>query len=299
LPAALKALVVTKHTNWDLHGNNLSVAVKRGIVDQSRLDQLEVEHTQHQECIRDVLTLLESKKVSYKQIHRRDPWPTAPVDVVITVGGDGTFLTACHAKLVGDPVFIGVCSTDASVGYLCGYTKASFSHILDDLEEQSFKTLPRVQTVVEPLNGPRRDSAGVVNDILFSSPHPSATLRYRINLKLEGRELEEFHKSSGVWISTSAGSTAAISASGGRQQPFCKPTLQYAVRERYKRAGERAEVPNISLFDPDRLQFTNLTQGAILSLDGRRGEMKLDYGDKISFSWSMPLRFLSRKKEHD
>ncbi len=297
--ASLKALVVTKHTNWDLHGKNLSAAVERGIVDQGRLDQLEVEHKQHQSSIQKTLSVLKAEGICYQQIHRRDAWPADPVDMVITIGGDGTFLTACHAGLSGEPVYIGICSTDASVGYLCGYTATNLESLAVDFRKSSYKSLPRMQAAVTSLDGKTQTSAGVINDILFSSPHPSATLRYRVDLSIGDKTVEEFHKSSGVWISTSAGSTAAISASGGKKQPFCEPTMQYSVRERYKRFGESAEIPDVGLFDPEDLTFTNLTQGAILSLDGRRGEITLEYGDKVCFQWVAPLQFLSRKQEHD
>jgi len=295
-----KVLVVTKHTNLDLHGENLAAAVKRGIVDRRRLEQLEFEHSQHRDRIAEVLSLLESEGLPYMQIHRRDAWPTWPVELVITVGGDGTFLTACHAKLLGGPVYAGICSTDASVGYLCGYTKSTFKQITEDYRKKSFKLLPRMRAVVSGLDARRKESAGVVNDILYSSPHPSSTLRYRIEVGLGDKESndEEFHKSSGIWISTSAGSTAAISASGGRKQLFCEPTLQYAVRERYMRPGEILGIPNTNLFRPGELKFVNLTQGAILSLDGRRGELELNYGDEVEFSWADPIKFMTQKKEH-
>ena len=56
------------------------------------------------------------------------------------------------------------------------------------------------------------ETAPILNDILFANLYPAAVTRYKI--KYNGRQ--EVHKSSGVWISTATGSTAAISAAGGK-----------------------------------------------------------------------------------
>ena len=74
--------------------------------------------------------------------------------------------------------------------------------------------------------------------------------------------------------------------------------MQYAVRERYLRPGESIGIPSVNLFEPSDLKFTNLTEGAILSLDGRRGEYQLGYGDEVCFVWDSPLQVLTQKPEH-
>ena len=78
----------------------------------------------------------------------------------------------------------------------------------------------------------------VLNDVLFSHPIPAATTRYAI--RRDGRAEEQ--RSSGVWIATAAGSTAAIHSAGGKILPITSQRLQFVVREPYEKRGVRYRV---------------------------------------------------------
>ena len=62
---------------------------------------------------------------------------------------------------------------------------------------------------------------------------PAETTRYELQFN---KKVEE-HKSSGLWLSTAIGSTAAISAAGGQELAFDSQLSQYIVRELYKPKG--------------------------------------------------------------
>ena len=76
------------------------------------------------------------------------------------------------------------------------------------------------------LNG---ESVGypILNDILVAHANPAAVSKYDIHLE-EGAETQ---KSSGIWIATPAGSTAAIRSAGGYVLPLESQTIQYLIRE--------------------------------------------------------------------
>ena len=66
-----------------------------------------------------------------------------------------------------------------------------------------------------------------LNDVLIAHQHPAATSRYLVRL---GR-ISETHRSSGLWVSTPAGSTAGIRSSGGAVLPLRSRRLQFRARE--------------------------------------------------------------------
>src|SRR4029077_5042421 len=74
-----------------------------------------------------------------------------------------------------------------------------------------------------------------LNDVLLTHSSPGATSRYVLRV---GR-VEEVQRSSGLWISTAAGSTAGIRGAGGRVLPLLSDRMQYAVRELYVPPGEK------------------------------------------------------------
>ena len=61
-----------------------------------------------------------------------------------------------------------------------------------------------------------------LNDVLFAGSSPAETVRCRIRV---GR-CEEFQKSSGVWVASGPGSTAAIHSAGGKKMPLRSHKLQ-------------------------------------------------------------------------
>lgn len=68
-----------------------------------------------------------------------------------------------------------------------------------------------------------------MNDLLVTNSNPAMMSRYVIT----SGERSETHASSGVWISTPAGSTAGIRSAGGTVMPLQGALMQYLVREPY------------------------------------------------------------------
>jgi NAD+ kinase len=68
-----------------------------------------------------------------------------------------------------------------------------------------------------------------LNDMLFAHASPAATTRYI--LRVSGKS--EAQRSSGVWVSSAAGSTAAAASAGGKPLPLESKKMEYVVREPY------------------------------------------------------------------
>src|SRR5262249_11581058 len=134
----------------------------------------------------------------------------AVADLVISIGGDGTLLCASH--YVRDGMVIGVNSAPGdSVGHFCSANRENFAERLDAILDLKWRPveLARLQVTLE--GKPLQELA--LNDVLVAHYSPAATTRYLIEV---GNHFEE-HRSSGVWISTAAGSTAGIGSAGGRR----------------------------------------------------------------------------------
>jgi NAD+ kinase len=123
-------------------------------------------------------------------------------------------------------------------------------------------------------------SKPVLNDFLFTAANPAETSRYRITL---GPDFE-VQKSSGIWVATAAGSTAAISAAGGAVFPIDETGFQYMVREPFAAPGKRFKLVGGSFYlEQQKFELENLVDQGILALDGHHGIIPLGYGDRVVF----------------
>ena len=127
--------------------------------------------------------------------------------------------------------------------------------------------------------------------VLFANISPAATTRYTLRLG----ERKEEQKSSGIWISTAAGSTAAISAAGGTVFPILDERCQFFIRELYSPPDNEGELLRKGIFNPDndRLAIENHCEKAMLATDGQHGFIRLEFGDRIHFKKGPKLKLCS------
>ena len=243
-------------------------------------------HEEHLESVQAVRSAL-----ARLGLHARFIAPTACTsddDLVVVVGGDGTVLHVSH--LVGDaPVLAFNSAPHASCGFLtvatCDLAEAYISAALSDRLPATF--LQRMKVEVDGRTATDR----VLNDCLFSNACPASTTRYALR---RGSVAEE-HFSSGVWISTAAGSTAATHAAGGRILPLGSHRLQFVVREPYELGPRRAHYRLVKGFvrRGEALVITNAWQPAVVYVDGPHVSIPVAPAAAVRFSTSpRPLRLL-------
>jgi NAD+ kinase len=145
---------------------------------------------------------------------------------VIVVGGDGTFFSTSHF-VRGVPMLLVNSNPGTSLALFAACDCSSFpSRVEALLRGRLARTaLTRFRVTI----GRRAVPELVINDILFAHTNPVAMTRYA----LEADGTREEQESSGVWISTAAGSTGAALAAGGRMMPLESKKLQFVVREPY------------------------------------------------------------------
>jgi len=202
------------------------------------------------------------------------------VDLVVTIGGDGTLLAASHQIGEGVPL-LGINSApEYSIGFFCGGKKgsvqATLRRALAGTLAESVLTRMRVD-----LNG-KCIHARVLNEALFCHASPAATSRYILRItRANGTYKENDQRSSGMWIGPAAGSTAAQRSAGGKVLPLGSHRIQYVVREAYHPIGKAVRPPHGLLDQDGKLTLRSKIRDGRVFIDGHRIVHAVTIGDVL------------------
>jgi NAD+ kinase len=232
--SAARVLVVYKKSAWQTNVKERRNPRYLELVDAGHeaIARLEAAHAAHLETLEETRTALAGLGARSVFRFRGDEGLVEGFDLVVTVGGDGTLLWA--ARWVGPdvPVVAINSAPHDSVGHFCAGRKGS---VRATLEAALGGVMPafRLSRMEVSLDG-ETITRRVLNDVLFAHASPAATTRYIVRVDDgRGRVAMEEHKSSGIWIGPSAGSTAAQRSAGGEVLPAESERIQYVVREPY------------------------------------------------------------------
>ena len=202
-------------------------------------------------------------------------------DLVVAVGGDGTFFLASHS--VGRTPLLGVNSDpNHSLGLHCGADQKTFPQMLDAVLAGRAK-ITKLNRMTVHVNS-RRIPSLVINDVLFAHPSPAEMTRYK--LTVDGKR--EDQRSSGLWIATASGSTAGIFAAGGRRMPFSSRRIQVLAREPY---GWPRRPRLVRCTAKRSVEIHSLMAEAGMWIDGSYRQIMLRMGDRIRIqTGAEPLR---------
>lgn len=271
-----RIVVVVKRTAYEAQRNDPRVVSLLRRNDPT-VRRLRGSHEEHEATVAAVRQAIERLGVEASFVEGAETWfATKGVSLVVTVGGDGTLLSASHN--VSSTPILGVNSAPSySVGFFCAAKKDDFERLLRRALSGRIRrvTLTRMEVRLNRKIIARR----VLNEALFCHATPAATSRYI--LELDGR-VEE-HKSSGFWIGPAAGSTAAQHSAGGRILPLTSRSLQLVVREPYTPAGERLRLTRALVRDGSQLIVRSKMDDARIFLDGPHHVFNVRIGDEIVF----------------
>jgi len=306
--AKIKLLVVEKISAHDLAFEHDNVEMQELILKKDpSVRGLLLAHKEHGQAVKKLDEYLSSPSLrricEWQRVYRDGLTAelAKEADIIITLGGDGTFLWAARFIEVGSTQIIGINSSPStSVGYYSTGNVYDFCSKFDLLLDKRWTNDVSLTRLEYTINGKPPTSLSeryVLNEVLFCAEHPADMSRYL----LKTREGEEEQKSSGVWVSTPAGSTAALLSAGGVIQPWSDERLQYVVREPYKaitnpdksfyrlthgfispRANWKTEEDNLESIVMDSMEITCKMRTGILCLDGSTITKKVTYGDRIT-----------------
>lgn len=205
-------------------------------------EKLQRVHEYHLKALDSLIQLFSTMQVDYDLFRRDEDLPNLDkYPLIITLGGDGTFISASHS-LRKNPI-LGINSVPfSSTGHYCSesyHERAEFGHLRSRLEDiLSGKEKPVELTRLELSLDKVPIPVPVLNDVLIAEQTPAATSRYMVHYKNKS----EMQKSSGIWLSTATGSTAAFRSAGGTPFDDNKEhgirRFGFVVREHYNRKQE-------------------------------------------------------------
>lgn len=149
-------------------------------------------------------------------------------DLVITVGGDGTFLKASHF-LKNKHIIFGV-NSDIKMkeGFFLAANRKDFETKISKIVRGRFK-LKKLARLEASINNKKIPELAL-NEFYIGSDKEYIASRYYI--KINGSK--ERHKSSGILVATPAGSYAWIKSCGGKKLKLGSRKFEYVIREPYE-----------------------------------------------------------------
>ncbi len=214
----------------------------------------------HVQTLEHLYQLLHERHIPFRAIPLEQLGPIHRARLVITVGGDGTVLATSH--YVTSQAILGVKSFgETSVGHFCAATEQTLASVLDAILSDAYPatTLQRLDVRL----GGHTLHEQILNDCLFAHSSPAAITDYKLTIG----DRSEVQRSSGIWISTAAGSTAAIQGAGGEPIPPTSGKIQYRVREPYM-PHEPYRLRGGILPETTIIQIESYTNHGTLSIDG-------------------------------
>ena len=248
---------------------------------------LQEAHAVHEETMNCIVHALRQLPVQFDLAYRADLKVTRRYDLVVSVGGDGTFLQA--ARSVARTPILGVNADPArSEAVFCAASRPTFARMCRAALAGRLPELHLYRLRLN-LNGtplPHR----ALNDVLAVHDDPATMSRYR--LSLGGRE--ELQKSSGLWVATAAGSSSAVLAAGGVRMPWRSRRFQYRPRELYRGRLSRSRLTGGALPTHARLGVTWLMRRGSVFVDGPHVRIPLQFADRLEIRLALdhPLRVL-------
>jgi len=286
-----KVLVVYKESTYSRYGSLKNLV--RGFKKNKYWRVLKGSHERHLQTLESVCDVLRQRKFEVTTLLRSKIEDLQRVDrrfrLVVSVGGDGTFLDCSH-HLWKTPL-LGVNSDpQQSVARLSGSDKASFSRVLDGYLCGAIK--PSLLWRLDFFINGRKNTIPVMNDLLISTLSPAGTSRYILKA---GSRLEE-QMSSGVWISSAAGSTAAVLSAGGKPFEATAKQFQFVAREVYQRKFGLRKFLNGVFKTGQTLEVISYMRQGRIFIDGSNLVVPFKAGDhlKVQLS-SRPLKVIGLK----
>src|SRR5262249_5291908 len=201
------------------------------------------------------------------------------VDLVISVGGDGTFLDASH-YVESIPLLGTNSSRSSSFGHFCLANQGNLGRILDEIQSGELEPLPLLRLELE-LNGSTLPEL-VLNEVLICHSNPAGTSRYFLEIS----DVREEQRSGGIWVGTPAGSTGALRAAGAPLLPIDAQLIEYVVRDPGPRPKDNWQLLGGTLPRHTKIRAVSQMRTGALFIDGQHIDYAFGLGDELVASAS-------------
>ena len=157
------------------------------------------------------------------EVRRDGAEPPPPgTELLVTLGGDGTFLAGARIAAPADIAILGV--NLGRLGFLTELEEPQLEHGLDQFFKGAYRTEERTMLEVELLSGGKIGETVIgLNEVVVDHSGEARMLRLEIDV---GGKAVGVIDADGAIVATASGSTAYALASGG---PILEPTLRDLV----------------------------------------------------------------------
>lgn len=207
-------------------------------------------------------------------------------DLIIVVGGDGTFLRTAH-HVQNTPVLAVSSDTKYNEAFYSRATPENFSDKFTLLLEGKYKItkLPRLEAKINGIKAPFL----AINEIFAGAVHPFHTSRYTLTI----RGKKEYQKSSGVLISTKTGASGWASSATRKPIRITKEGFGYVVREPYFGKHTNPKLLQAALKKNEKVKITSHTHKGIVVVDSTEKMFKFIDNDVLEVKVSSsPLNYI-------
>jgi|TARA_B100001964_G_scaffold185524_1_gene205803 NAD kinase len=234
-------------------------------------------------ALKAVKTALKENKINYRLAVReklsKKLFPNK--DLVIAVGGDGTFLIA--SQYISDKTLVFGVNSDPKCkeGFFMTAKKNDFKVKLRNIINNNYKIrkLHRIEAYI----GNKKIPEPALNEFYVASEKPYHTARYYLTV----RNKRERQKSSGILISTASGSYAWIKSAGGKKLPLQSDKFEYLIREPYYgRTAAKCALVNGILNKNEKLGIEFELGNGIIIADSIGKEYKFKSKQKVTIRLS-------------
>ena len=233
-------------------------------------------HRSHTSTLAHVLETVKASGWRARVVGVGRKFRTDDVALVMTVGGDGTFLWASH--LVDEVPMLGVNGAPStSRGFFCAATSRNFEQIWAHIAEGS-TSWTRVARMTASSDGVQVCDR-VLNEVLVAAASPAAMTR--IAIRKNALASERRFRSSGVWVGPAAGSSAAMASAGGKVLPISSRALQWVVREPV--GGPELSLARGLIKPGGSVSLRIESRNVRLFVDGGRKSLPAQMGETIRF----------------
>jgi NAD+ kinase len=250
------------------------LAQLEGLLNSEEIKRFRRTHENHFWSLSYVEAVLKNRKLKFTKACRGSSLNYSRYDLIITVGGDGTFLEA--ARHIKNEIIWGVNSDPSwSVGRFCSGNPENFESLLDKIlaGKAGLRKFNRLSLSfsdgTQPMN--------VLNDILICHHNPGAMSRYFLTV---GKVREE-QRSSGVWIATAAGSSGGLHSAGGKVLSQENKEFQYKPRELYRGKNIHYHLKGGLLKPAQKITLTSLMREGVVFVDGSHVCLPFSFGSRV------------------
>jgi NAD+ kinase len=187
-------------------------------------------------------------------------WEDQPLDVAISIGGDGTFLRTAHRVGTLNVPIIGI--NTGRLGFLADVESIDVDQLIQDLYKRNYR-IEQLQQLALFVDGERfQPYPSALNEVAVLKRDTSSMIHIRVSV--DGDYLNDY-QADGLIVATPTGSTAyALSVGGPILMPATHNWVIAAVAA-HNLNVRPIIVPDTSILD---LELESRSQNFLISLDG-------------------------------